>query len=107
MPPAAGSLLRLFGSTVGVRSSDVGMALAGANAVAWPPTDRCRARPLASVTWAARVAAWPAARPRSRGTSCGRGSLVLPPRARLTDRDLPFNQVRHNAIPGPLARKKV
>ena len=37
MPPAAGSLLRLFGSSVGVAASDAGMAIAGVNAVIWPP----------------------------------------------------------------------
>ena len=40
LPPAAGSLLKLFGSTADVRTSDITMELAGSSAVAWPGDDR-------------------------------------------------------------------
>ena len=40
LPPAAGSLLKLFGSTAHVRTSDITMELAGSSAVVWPGDDR-------------------------------------------------------------------
>ena len=40
LPPAAGSLLKLFGSTAHVRTSDITMELAGSSAVAWPGDER-------------------------------------------------------------------
>jgi alkylation response protein AidB-like acyl-CoA dehydrogenase len=106
MPPAAGSLLRLFGSTVGVRSSDVGMALAGANAVAWP-ADRSVPGSALGLGYLGRQGGSMAS-----GTAEIQKNIISErvlglPREPASDRDLPFNQVRHNAIPGPLARKKV
>jgi alkylation response protein AidB-like acyl-CoA dehydrogenase len=105
MPPAAGSLLRLFGSSVGVRSSDVGMALAGANAVAWP-ADRSVPGSALGLGYLGRQGGSMAS-----GTAEIQKNIISErvlglPREPASDRDLPFNQVRHNAIPAPLARRE-
>ena len=39
LPPPAGSLLKLFGSTANVRTSDITMELAGSSAVVWDAND--------------------------------------------------------------------
>jgi alkylation response protein AidB-like acyl-CoA dehydrogenase len=103
MPPAAGSMLRLFGSLVGVQASDVGMAIAGPRAVAWPE-DRSDPGSALGLGYLGRQGGSMAS-----GTAeiqrniIGERILGLP-REPALDRDLPFAQVRHNAIPGPLAR---
>jgi alkylation response protein AidB-like acyl-CoA dehydrogenase len=98
MPPAAGSMLRLFGSTVGVRASDVGMALAGPSAVAWPE-DRSAPGAALGLGYLGRQGGSMAS-----GTAEIQRNIISErvlglPREPATDRDLPFDQVRHNAMP--------
>jgi alkylation response protein AidB-like acyl-CoA dehydrogenase len=105
MPPAAGSMLRLFGSLVGVRASDVGMAIAGPNAVAWPP-DRSAPGSALGLGYLGRQGGSMAS-----GTAEIQRNIISErvlglPREPSLDRDLPFNQVRHNAMPGPLTRRR-
>jgi len=99
MPPAAGSLLRLFGSLVGVRTSDVGMAIAGPSAVAWPE-DRSVPGSALGVGYLGRQGGSMAS-----GTAEIQRNIISErvlglPREPSPDRGLPFNQVLHNALPG-------
>jgi alkylation response protein AidB-like acyl-CoA dehydrogenase len=105
MPPAAGSILRLFGSAVGLRSSDVGMAVAGVNAVIWP-ADRSAPGSGMGLGFLGRQGGSMAS-----GTAEIQRNIISErvlglPREPAPDRDLPFSQVRHNAMPGPLTRKQ-
>lgn len=95
-PPPAGALLRLMGARDAVRRSDISLEIAGAGAAAW------HAGELAGqigIRFLAR-----------QGSELGGGSteiqrniiserLLGMPREFAADRDVPFNQVRRNAMP--------
>jgi alkylation response protein AidB-like acyl-CoA dehydrogenase len=103
MPPAAGSLLRLFGSEVGVNASDVGMALGGSHAVAWSP-DRSAPGSAQGVGYLGRQGGSMAS-----GTAEIQKNIISErvlglPREPSQDRDLPFREVRTNRMPTLLAR---
>jgi alkylation response protein AidB-like acyl-CoA dehydrogenase len=97
LPAAGGSLLKLFSSTAQVRISDIEMALAGASATAWP-ADREDAsdrglryvmRQTGSIL---------------SGTSEIQRNIISDrilglPREPSLDRDVPFREVRRNAVP--------
>jgi alkylation response protein AidB-like acyl-CoA dehydrogenase len=96
LPPAAGSLLKLFGSTTNVRTSDITMELAGASAVVWAGDD-----PAAGlgVDFLFRQATSILS-----GTSEIQRNIISErvlglPREPAPERDLPFRELRHNAMP--------
>ena len=96
LPPAAGSLLKLFGSTAHVRTSDITMELAGSSAVAWPGDDRSAGL---GVDYLFRQATSILS-----GTSEIQRNIISErvlglPREPAPDRDLPFRDVRHNPMP--------
>jgi alkylation response protein AidB-like acyl-CoA dehydrogenase len=103
MPPAAGSLLRLFGSEVGIHASDVGMALGGAHAVAWTP-DQATPGSAQGVGYLGRQGGSMAS-----GTAEIQKNIISErvlglPREPSQDRDLPFREVRTNKMPTLLSR---
>jgi alkylation response protein AidB-like acyl-CoA dehydrogenase len=96
LPPAAGSLLKLFSSTTNVRTSDITMELAGSSAVVWPGDD-----PSAGlgVDFLFRQATSILS-----GTSEIQRNIISErvlalPREPAPDRDLPFREIRHNSMP--------
>jgi alkylation response protein AidB-like acyl-CoA dehydrogenase len=105
LPPAAGSNLRLFNSVDGVRSSDVGMDIAGASAVAWPADRSVPGSALGLAYLGRQGGSMASGTAEIQRNIIGERVLGLP-REPAPDRDLPFNEVRHNAMPGALARKK-
>jgi alkylation response protein AidB-like acyl-CoA dehydrogenase len=96
LPPAAGSLLKLFNSTMNVRTSDITMELAGSSGVVWPGEDRAAGL---GVDFLFRQATSILS-----GTSEIQRNIISErvlglPREPAPDRDLPFSEVRHNAAP--------
>ncbi len=103
MPPAAGSMLRLFGSLVGIRSSDVTMDVAGMHTVIWP-VDHSAPGSASGLGYLGRQGGSMAS-----GTAEIQRNIISErvlglPHEAAPDRDLPFSQVRHNTMPGPLSR---
>ena len=95
-PPPAGALLRLMGARDAVRRSDIMIEIAGAGAAAWSQGDLAG---QVGIRFLAR-----------QGSELGGGSteiqrniiserLLGMPREFAADRDIPFNQVRRNAMP--------
>jgi alkylation response protein AidB-like acyl-CoA dehydrogenase len=96
-PPSAGSFLKLFNSTSGIRRADIGMELTGSSSVVWHEDDTAsRGRGIGYLS-----------RQTSSilsGTSEIQRNIISErildlPREAAPDRDMPFNQVRHNAMP--------
>ena len=96
MPGPAGSLSRLYAAVNSERRYDIGLEIAGQAGVAWVTGDRAG---VAAVAWLSR-----------QGNSLGGGSNEMQrniiservlgmPREYAADRDLPFDQVRHNRSP--------
>jgi alkylation response protein AidB-like acyl-CoA dehydrogenase len=96
LPGPAGSITKLFGSTVGERISAIGVQIAGVDTAAWSPGDPTAAFALDSLA--------------RQGGSLGGGSSEMQrniiaerilgmPREPAPDRELPFSQVRHNTAP--------
>jgi alkylation response protein AidB-like acyl-CoA dehydrogenase len=105
LPPAAGSLLKLFGSSVGERTTDIGMELVGAEAVAWSDPDEhnrsSQGTPYGIVPGSGLTYLFRQAGSILSGTSEIQRNIISErvlglPREYAPDRDLPFNQVRHN-----------
>jgi alkylation response protein AidB-like acyl-CoA dehydrogenase len=97
MPGPAGSLLRLFTAVTHVREVSYGLDIAGTSGVTWKPGESTGEFGIGYIF--------------RQGLCLGGGSnemqrniiserLLNMPRDRGEDRDLPFNQVRHNAMPG-------
>jgi alkylation response protein AidB-like acyl-CoA dehydrogenase len=105
LPPAAGSLLKLFGSSVGERTTDIGMELVGAEAVAWSDPDEhnrsSQGTPYGIVPGSGLTYLFRQAGSILSGTSEIQRNIISErvlglPREHAPDRELPFNQVRHN-----------
>jgi alkylation response protein AidB-like acyl-CoA dehydrogenase len=97
VPAAASSILKLINSNHAIRRSDIAMELVGSSAVAWKPDDqasRNRGVGYLSRQTAALVS----------GTSEIQRNIISErvldlPREAAPDREMPFNQVRHNTLP--------
>jgi alkylation response protein AidB-like acyl-CoA dehydrogenase len=103
MPPAAGSMLRLYGSEVGIHASDVGMALGGTSAVAWAP-DQSAPGSGQGLGYLGRQGGSMAS-----GTAEIQKNIISErvlglPREPSSDRDTPFRDVRTNQMPTLLSR---
>ncbi len=96
MPGPAGALTRLYAAVNSERRYDIGLEIAGQGGGAWPTGDPAGAT---SVAWLSR-----------QSNSLGGGSNEMQrniiservlgmPREFAADRDLPFDQVRHNRSP--------
>ena len=95
-PPTSGALLRLMGARSAVRRADIAIEIAGVGAAAWKQGDTTG---QAGIRFLAR-----------QGSELGGGSTEIQrniiservlgmPREYAADRDIPFNQVRRNAMP--------
>jgi len=93
VPPAAGSIMKLFAATNVMRRTEIGLELAGASAVAWPAGKDPAGRRLGDATL------W------RQGMSLGGGSneiqrniiserLLGLPRELAADREVPYREVR-------------
>ena len=102
MPPPAGSIMKLFAATNVMRRAEIGLELAGSDAIAWPveqgPRDE---RPTAGAGLADH-SLW------RQGMSLGGGSneiqrniiserLLGMPREQAADREVPYREVRRGA----------
>jgi alkylation response protein AidB-like acyl-CoA dehydrogenase len=105
LPPAAGSMLRLFGSVVGINSSDVGMELAGINAVVWPEDHSAPGSGLGLMYLGRQGNSMASGTAEIQRNIISERVLGLP-REPAPDRDLPFNQVRHNLMPGGASHRE-
>lgn len=93
MPPPAGSLMKLFGATNVMRRAEIGLELAGDDAVVWPEGEETPGARLGGLTL------W------RQGMSLGGGSneiqrniiserLLGMPREHAADREVPYREVR-------------
>jgi alkylation response protein AidB-like acyl-CoA dehydrogenase len=100
MAPPAGSVLKLFSATNVMRRYEIGLELAGEDAVVWPEGDDTAGRQLGELTL------W------RQGLSLGGGSneiqrniiserLLGMPRELAADRDVPYRDVRRGAATTP------
>jgi alkylation response protein AidB-like acyl-CoA dehydrogenase len=105
MPGAAGSVMKLFGAETAVRRSEIGLALAGDDAVAWPAVDDTGEIAGTTETAGARVGRHSLVR---QGAALGGGSneiqrniiserLLGMPREAAADRDIPYRDVRRGS----------
>lgn len=99
-PPTAGALLRLMSARVAVRRTDIALAIAGSGAAAW------HAGELGG-QMGTRFIGRQAAEIGGGTTEMQRNiiseRLLQMPREFAADRGVPFNEVRHNAMPGRTA----
>jgi alkylation response protein AidB-like acyl-CoA dehydrogenase len=99
LPVSSGSLLKLFATTHGTRRADIGMAIAGHDAVAWRMDDETsRDRGVGYLSRQAMSIL--------SGTTEIQRNIVSErvlglPREQSVDRDVPFREVRHNTMPAP------
>lgn len=97
LPPPAGSFLKLFNSSNQVRRSDITMSISGAPSVAWEPDDRLSE--MRGLGFLSRQSGSILS-----GTSEIQRNIISErvlglPREPSLDSKVPFNQVRHNAMP--------
>jgi len=96
MPPTAGALLRLMGARAAVRRSDMALSIAGSGAIAWK-----QGHPASEI--GTRFVGRQAAEMGGGTTEMQRNliseRLLQMPKEFAADRGIPFNQVRHNAMP--------
>lgn len=96
LPPTAGALLRLMGARAGVRRSDMALTIAGSSAAAWHTGD-----PAGQM--GSRYVGRQAVEMGGGTTEMQRNliseRLLEMPREVAADRGVPFNEVRHNAMP--------
>ena len=97
MPAAASSILKLINSNHAIRRSDIAMELVGSSAVAWKPDDQ--ASRTRGIGYLSRQASGLVS-----GTSEIQRNIISErvldlPREPAPDREMPFNQVRHNTMP--------
>jgi alkylation response protein AidB-like acyl-CoA dehydrogenase len=95
-PPTAGALLRLMGARAYVRRSDMSLAIAGAGAVAWHEGD---AAEQIGTQFVGRQAAEIGGGTTEMQRNLISERLLMMPREAAADRGVPFNEVRHNAMP--------
>jgi alkylation response protein AidB-like acyl-CoA dehydrogenase len=98
LPPPAGSFLKLFNSLNQVRRSDIEMAIAGTPAVVWETDDRASENRGLGYLFRQAGSILSGTTEIQRNIISER--VIGLPREPSLDSKVPFNQVRHNAMPG-------
>jgi alkylation response protein AidB-like acyl-CoA dehydrogenase len=98
LPPAAAAITKLFSATSGVRKAEIGVTIGGADAVTWPLDADAPARD-AGTLFLERHALCLAG-----GTNEIQRNIIAErvlgmPREWAADRDIPYRDVRRNAMP--------
>ena len=95
MPGAAGSLMKLYGAETVIRRAEIGLELAGEDAVAWPADTETVGAKLGQHSLGRQGAASAAAPTRSSATSSASGCSGCPGRP-PADRDIAYRDVRRS-----------
>jgi alkylation response protein AidB-like acyl-CoA dehydrogenase len=98
LPTAAAAITKLFSATSGVRKVEIGLTLAGVDAVTWPADTETPGRD-AGVPFLQRQSLCLAGGSNEIQRNIISERVLGMPREWAADRDIPFRDVRRNAMP--------
>jgi len=98
MAPPAGSIMKLFGATNAMRRAEIGLALAGQGAAAWPVDDGSIARALGEASLSRQALSLGGGSNEIQRNIISERVLGLP-REYAADREVPYREVRRGAPP--------